>query len=519
MKKKYLTVLCVVMMSVSFLFAGCEKKEEEQEAGDTRVAVEVMKTETGSLVLTNHFVGTVMPQESVYIIPMAQGTVTDTYFEVGDPVNAGEILFEIDDTPAKMQLEQAKLTYENTKAQVNSTWTSTKDQLDSTLKQLEAQKLGTLAQLEGAQTQYFSLLDSVNQGTEALEEMKKQHGKIDTMTTDEVLDLAKSMGESMLSASGGMGGSMGSSSGLGGILGGILGGTGTDSGSNGGSGNEMTEEEKAEMAEELRPELKKMLADQIKETERSMNQAQMSLNTAYTSMKAAEESYYLVEDSIKQTAGTDLSETKAQLDNSVNLAKLGVESAELALSYYDVTSPISGTVITKGVEVNGFATSSQPAYVIANFDTMTVTFFVSESIKNTLQNGAGIKVERNGAVFDGVITEVANAVNRETGLFQIKGTVYADGDTLPSGVSVKLAVETYRTDDAILIPYDAVYYESTGAYVYVMKDGIAVKTAVKTGLFDEATVEIAEGLSKGDTVITSWSPRLIDGAGVKTVAE
>lgn len=522
--KKYTAVLWVVMVSVSILFSGCGKEESNQEEADTRVAVEVMETAKGSLALTNHFVGTVMPQESVYIIPMAQGTVTNTYFEVGDTVSAGEVLFEMDDTPARMQLEQAKLTYENTKAQVNSTWTSTKDQLDSTVKQLEAQKLGALAQLEGAQTQYFSLLDSVNQGTEALDEMKKQHGEIDTMSTDEVLKLAQTMGESMLAASGGMGSTgMGSSTELEGILGSILGGNGSGngngSGSSGSGAEGMTEEEKAELAEQLRPELKNLLAEQIKETEKSMNQAQMSLNTAYTSMKAAEESYYLVEDSIKQTAGTDLSETRAQLDNSVSLAKLGVESAELALSYYDVTSPISGTVITKGVEVNGFATSSQPAYVIANFDTMTVTFYVSESIKNTLQNGAVLTVERNGAFFDGVVTEVANAVNQQTGLFQIKGTVYADGTALPSGVSVKLTVETYRTEHAILIPYDAVYYESEGSYVYVMKDGIAVKTAVKTGLFDEATVEITEGLSQGEMVITSWSPRLIDGAGVKNVSE
>ena len=39
--------------------------------------------------LQNSFVGTVSPQEMVYVIPFASGTVTDTYFEVGDQVNAG----------------------------------------------------------------------------------------------------------------------------------------------------------------------------------------------------------------------------------------------------------------------------------------------------------------------------------------------------------------------------------------------------------------------------------------------
>jgi len=529
MKKSKMAGSFAWLLCAVIFLAGCGSESNVAENEDSSVAVEVMDAATGSLVLTNQFVGTVAPQESVYIIPMAQGTVTHTYFEVGDTVEAGDVLLEIDDTAAQLQLKQAQLTYNNTKAQVNSSWTSTNDQLSNTLKQLEAQRLGALAQLEGAQTQYFTLVDSVNQGNEALEAMKKQHGSIDTMTTDEVLELAQTMGESMLSASSGMGGSVNLEGILGSLMGGVNSGNGSSgnsgsnngsvSGTTGGNSNAMTEEEKAEMAEKLRPELKSMLASQIKETENSMKQAQMSLNTAETSMKAAEESYYLIENSINQAENTNLSDTKAQLDNSVNLAKLAVDSAELALSYYDVTSPISGTVISKAVTVNGFATASQPAYVIADHDTMTVTFFVSESIKNTLQNGVALQVERNGVFFEGEVTEVSNAVNQQTGLFQIKGTVNADGTALPSGVSVKLSVETYKTENAIIIPYDAVYYESTGSYVYVMKDGVAIKTAVTTGLFDETKVEIVNGLSFGDKVITSWSPRLIDGAKVKAVSE
>ena len=156
-----------ILCAVIFL-AGCGSESNVAENEDSSVAVEVMDAATGSLVLTNQFVGTVAPQESGDSIPMAQGTVTHTYFEVGDTVEAGDVLLEIDDTAAQLQLKQAQLTYNNTKAQVNSSWTSTNDQLSNTLKQLEAQRLGALAQLEGAQTQYFTLVDSVNQGNEAL---------------------------------------------------------------------------------------------------------------------------------------------------------------------------------------------------------------------------------------------------------------------------------------------------------------------------------------------------------------
>ena len=499
MRKKCVFAVMALVLSVSMVFSGCSNENSSEVSDNSSVVVDIMPVEKGALSLTNQFIGTVSPEESVYIIPMAQGTVTHTYFEVGDTVQAGDVLFEIDDTAAQMQLDQAQLTYNNTKAQVVSSWTSTNDQLEASLKQLEAQRIAALAQLEGAQTQYFTLLDSVNQGNATIKAMKEQHDRIDSMSTDEVLKLAQSMGESLIASSGGISGSI-------------------DLEEIFGSDNQLTEEAKEQLAEMLRPELKAMLFGQIQEIEASMKQAQMSLNTAETSMQAAEKSYYIIVESMEQTQSTDLGETKAQLDNNVELAKLAVESARLALSYYDVTSPISGTVISKAVQVNGFATSSQPSYIIANDDIMTVTFHVSESVKNTLTIGTEFLAERNGVNFKGVITEVGNAVNQQTGLFQIKGTIYANGEELPSGVSVKLSVETYKAEDTIIIPYDAVYYENNGAYVYTVQDGIAQKTYVTTGIFDEENIEITSGLFLEDRVIVSWSPRLIDGAAVKATA-
>ena len=146
---------------------------------------------------------------------------------------------------------------------------------------------------------------------------------------------------------------------------------------------------------------------------------------------------------------------------------------------------------------------------------MTVTFQVSEAVKNTLTMGQEVTVERGNASYTGNITEIGVAVNQQTGLFQIKAAVNANGSDLPSGVSVKLTTDTYHTNDsAVLIPYDAVYYDNTGSYVYLSVDGKAVKTYVTTDLFDDTQISVTEGIQPGDTVITSWSPKLMNGVEV-----
>lgn len=77
-----------------------------------------------------------------------------------------------------------------------------------------------------------------------------------------------------------------------------------------------------------------------------------------------------------------------------------------------------------------------------------------------------------------------------------------------------MTVETYSQTDAILIPYDAVYYDNSQPYVYVAVDGLAKRMDVETGIFDEETITVLDGLSTEDVLITSWSANLREGAEV-----
>lgn len=430
-------------LSAGLLLAGCGSTAQEQETLSA-VLVDAQAAGRGTLVLSNQFMGTVSPEESVYIIPMAQGTVTETFFDVGDEVQAGDVLFKIDDSGAKLQLQQAKLTYTNAQQQADSALTTQQQsanlQLDANIKTAEAQYMAAQVAWKNTKDSLDDLEKQVDKARKAYNQAKKEPG--------------------------------------------------------------ATEESLAGLKQAL-----KTLESSYSQLEIQYNQVEAQYEAATVGFESAKEARDL-------TQGAALNDTKEQLNTSLQLAKVAVDSAELALSYYSVTTPISGKVISKNVTVNGMATASSPAYIIAGEDTMLVTFQVSESIMNTLEKGQKITVERNGAEFDGVITEVGNAVNAQTGLFQIKAAIHADGQQLPSGVSVKITSDTYTADNEIIIPYDAVYYETDGSYVYVAKDGMAVKTYVTTGIFDENSIEIVDGISDGDLVITTWSPRLIDGVEV-----
>ena len=185
---------------------------------------------------------------------------------------------------------------------------------------------------------------------------------------------------------------------------------------------------------------------------------------------------------------------------------------------YTLTAPIGGVIEAVNVKEHDFATPSTPAYIISNKDTMTVTFYVSEGIRNTLTVGQQVSVDRNGKLYDAAITEIGSMIDQTTGLFAVKACVSAPDESLLTGCSVKVTADTYSQDSVILIPYDAVYYDASQSYVYVAVGDVVERRNIETGIFDEQTITVLSGLTTDDRLITSWSANLREGARVSIQA-
>ena len=47
------------------------------------------------------------------------------------------------------------------------------------------------------------------------------------------------------------------------------------------------------------------------------------------------------------------------------------------------------------------------------------------------------------------------------------------------------------------------------------QEGVAVKKEVETGIFNQESMAIRNGLNAGDTIITTWSSNLKDGVDIQ----
>ncbi|MCD8249433.1 MAG: efflux RND transporter periplasmic adaptor subunit [Lachnospiraceae bacterium] len=452
------TVLCISL-------AGCSGPEETAESIVT--TVEAVNPTVGSLSTDTTYIGTVSPQEEIYVIPMVSGMVTAVYCEVEDTVQEGETLFTIDDEAYQLQLASAQASYDYAAAGVTA---STGGSRDLSNYQMEMSIRDLAVSLADAEDLVDDLEDSIDEIDEqiSLLESQKSAAQSKVNSTKEAWENAAD----------------------------------------------------ADKATAYTAYLEAQ--SELTSIESSLSSVKSSRSTVKANIKSAKDGVENVEESLTQaqeaysiTQNEIYPETDATYEAQLAQAALSIDSAQLYIDYCTVTAPISGTVEAVNVIENNMASSGSAAVTISNKESMTVSFSVTEDAKNTLQVGDHVTVERNGVEYDGSITEIATAAT--SSLFTIKAAVTDTGDELPTGVSVKVYATTQESNNSIIIPYDALYFSAGDAYVYCVEDGVLVKTAVTVGLMSDTEAVIEEGLTKDSVIVSTWSSKLRDGLEVEVV--
>ncbi len=233
-----------------------------------------------------------------------------------------------------------------------------------------------------------------------------------------------------------------------------------------------------------------------------------SFENAYNAYETVLEEYEIYK---KQQTG----ENKESFELQRQAAENGYQQALQKLENTQVTAPIDGVIEQKNISAND-TYGNTPAYVISNKSIVNVEFSVSADIARSMALGDAVAVESGSIAYRAEIVEIGNAASTGSGLFTVKARL-EDGSDLFTGVSVKLTAITAKAQDALSIPISAVYYDAGKPYVYVARDGLAVRTPLTLGVTTNESAQVLEGLAPDDALIVSWNPNLNDGVSIEVI--
>ena len=533
--KRVAAALCSCTLLAAGLTA-CGSTEAESVM-DPTVAVQVQNVRRGSIELQGTYVGSVSAAESVNVIPLVQGaTVESVNVAVGSEVKQGQVLAKLDSTSADLTAKNAQAAYNSALAQAQGAlggqWKTNIysaergiDQLDDNIDNLNDSiddfKNGTAYKM--AKSQRDAAKNEYDTISAAAGSLKALQGSYTVQVTEKNKDILGAVNEAEMTI---------------------------DNTNNNAEIAKLLKLGALEQAESGMDEavwknaraVEKYLVeknpsaldsdDNIKKAVQSIDAS--AIESAYGAYISSQSTFETVDSQLSQletqrdslkaqketaegtldiTQGETYNETVASLQAGLAQAQVGLDSAAYQQSLYTLTAPISGTVESVGLTKNGMASASSIAFTISNKNTMQVTFYVTEDVRDEFTAGQAVTVSRGSSTYGGTITEIGNAVDMQKGLFKVKATIY-DMPDLASGVTASVTTTCHSAKDVIVIPCDAVYYENGDAYVFVARDGTAVKTPVETGIYDDQNIAITSGLFVGQQVITTGSANLIDGCAI-----
>jgi membrane fusion protein (multidrug efflux system) len=83
------------------------------------------------------------------------------------------------------------------------------------------------------------------------------------------------------------------------------------------------------------------------------------------------------------------------------------------------------------------------------------------------------------------------------------------------GAFAHIEIPLKKIDEAILIPTQALIPELKGQKVILVKNGKAEKVPVETGIRNDSTIQITEGLTIGDTILITGIMQVRPGSPVR----
>ena len=208
--------------------------------------------------------------------------------------------------------------------------------------------------------------------------------------------------------------------------------------------------------------------------------------------------------------------SRAQLDAgrlAMQAAENQLEIAQRQLENTKIKTPITGTVNARLVDVGTMVQPGMPVANIVDITTLKVRVNVSEQEAFRLKTGDPVDISTDvypGQKFQARVDNIASKSDEaHTYPVEIK-LVNSARFPLRAGMFCRIAFTSITATNALAIPRVALVGSVKNAEVFVVRNGIAYLQQIVVGKQTNEYLEVLNGLSEGDTVVTSGQNNLVD---------
>lgn len=219
-----------------------------------------------------------------------------------------------------------------------------------------------------------------------------------------------------------------------------------------------------------------------------------------------------------------------QQEGQVKSDQASIAQYKLDLIYCHITAPVAGRVGLRLVDPGNYVTaSSSPGIVvITTMKPTTVEFTVAQNdlpqVIDRVDAGAKLTVtaytsDNSQQIASGILYALSNQMATSTGTVTLRALFPNLDEKLYPNEFVNITILVDTLHDAVLVPTSAVLSGAPGNYVYRVNpnDTVSIRK-ITPGPSDGTATAVLGGLAVGDTIVTSGTDLLSDGARIRPMS-
>jgi HlyD family secretion protein len=198
-------------------------------------------------------------------------------------------------------------------------------------------------------------------------------------------------------------------------------------------------------------------------------------------------------------------------------AQAQVDSAQSTLDQVKIKAPFSGTILAVNVVQGDMVGSGTLVVVIADLSELHVDVPVAEVDYNRLAAGQSAQLVLDAipdTTYHGKVTQIGLNASTSGGSvsYPIRVVVSdADKNMLP-GMTVAVEIEVSHLDNVLLVPNRALRNVNGSLVVYILQNGVQKPVAVELGTNNDTMSVVTKGdLKEGDVIVLNPSTSLTGG--------
>ena len=176
-----------------------------------------------------------------------------------------------------------------------------------------------------------------------------------------------------------------------------------------------------------------------------------------------------------------------------------------------IVSPISGTVESVPLRVGQMASPGMPTSTIRviNMNVAKITADVSETYATRIKDGntALVSFPDLGKDIETKLNFTSRFIDPTNRTFRIECKISSKDVELRANMIAYIKIKDYTNEKAFCLPVNYVQSNQDGKFIYIAKQNgntwAAEQRSIKTGMDYNGTIEVLEGLTAGEQIITT----------------